>query len=71
MSRMRAREGGLTAAALAGTGQEELAGILRHVHWNKAKAKHVRESAAMILRRHRGVVPRRRGDLLALPGVGP
>ncbi|CAM9746600.1 unnamed protein product, partial [Scytosiphon promiscuus] len=71
MSRLRAREGGLTAAALADTEQEELAGILRHVHWNKAKAKHLRESAAMILRRHRGVVPRRRGDLLALPGVGP
>lgn len=25
----------------------------------------------MILRRHRGIVPRRRRDLLALPGVGP
>lgn len=25
----------------------------------------------MIVRRHRGFVPRRRGDLLALPGVGP
>ncbi len=25
----------------------------------------------MIVRRHRGLVPRRKGDLLALPGVGP
>lgn len=35
MSRLRARAGGLTAAALANTEQEELADILRHVHWNK------------------------------------
>eukprot|EP00752_Nemacystus_decipiens_P003291 g3046.t1 len=71
LSRLRAREGGLTATAMSNIEQDELAGILRHVHWNKNKAKHIRESAAMIVRRHRGIVPRRKADLLALPGVGP
>lgn len=37
----------------------------------QAKSKHIREGAAIILRRHRGKVPRRKGDILALPGVGP
>ncbi|CAM9746214.1 unnamed protein product [Ectocarpus sp. 8 AP-2014] len=71
LSRLRARSGGLTAAEMAEVGQDDLADILRHVHWNKAKAKHIRESAGIIVRRHRGVVPRRRAELLALPGVGP
>eukprot|EP00903_Cladosiphon_okamuranus_P015032 g13908.t1 len=71
LSRLRAREGGLTAATMSNVEQDELADVLRHVHWNKAKAKHIRESASAIVRRHRGVVPRRKGDLLALPGVGP
>ncbi|CBJ29215.1 conserved unknown protein [Ectocarpus siliculosus] len=71
LSRLRARSGGLTAAEMAEVGQDDLADVLRHVHWNKAKAKHIRESASIIVRRHRGVVPRRRAELLALPGVGP
>ncbi|CAM9609321.1 unnamed protein product [Ectocarpus sp. 6 AP-2014] len=71
LSRLRARSGGLTAAEMAEVGQDDLADVLRHVHWNKAKAKHIRESAGIIVRRHRGVVPRRRAELLALPGVGP
>ncbi|CAM9961679.1 unnamed protein product [Ectocarpus sp. 12 AP-2014] len=71
LSRLRARSGGLTAAEMAEVAQDDLADILRHVHWNKAKAKHIRESAGIIVRRHRGVVPRRRAELLALPGVGP
>ncbi|CAN0164230.1 unnamed protein product [Ectocarpus sp. 13 AM-2016] len=56
---------------MAEVAQDDLADILRHVHWNKAKAKHIRESAGIIVRRHHGVVPRRRAELLALPGVGP
>ncbi|CAB1116310.1 unnamed protein product [Ectocarpus sp. CCAP 1310/34] len=71
LSRLRARSGGLTAAEMAEVAQDDLADVLRHVHWNKAKAKHIRESAGIIVRRHRGVVPRRRAELLALPGVGP
>ncbi|CAM9616137.1 unnamed protein product [Ascophyllum nodosum] len=71
VEKLKKREHGLTAKAMAAIDQEDLAQILRSVHWNKAKSKHVRESAATILRRHGGVVPRRKGDLLALPGVGP
>eukprot|EP00904_Undaria_pinnatifida_P011131 jgi/Undpi1/7148/HiC_scaffold_22.g09622.m1 len=71
LSRLRAREGGLTAATMADIEQDELAHILRSIHWNKAKAKHIREAGKMIMTRFRGAVPRRKGHLLALPGVGP
>ena len=37
LSRLRSREGGLTAAAMSHIGQDELADILRHVHWNKVR----------------------------------
>ncbi|CAN0415789.1 unnamed protein product, partial [Laminaria digitata] len=51
--------------------QDDLAHILRSIHWNKAKAKHIREAGRMVLTRFRGVIPRRKVHLLALPGVGP
>lgn len=35
LSRLRARSGGLTAAEMAKVAQDDLADILRHVHWNK------------------------------------
>lgn len=37
LGRLRAREGGLTATAMAAIDQDELASILRSVHWNKVR----------------------------------
>ncbi|CAM9344438.1 unnamed protein product [Choristocarpus tenellus] len=71
LSRLKKREGGLTVEAMATIKQEELADIIRSVHWNKAKAKHIHEAALTLKQRHQGKVPSKEKQLLALPGVGP
>jgi endonuclease-3 len=43
---------------------------LRGMNYYKTKAKHLRESAKIIIERFRGRVPRRLSELMELPGVG-
>ncbi|CAM9280672.1 unnamed protein product [Discosporangium mesarthrocarpum] len=71
LSRLKSGEGGLTPATMAAISQDELAHTLRRVHWNKAKAKHIRDTATAVKEIHRGEVPHGEKDLLQLPGVGP
>lgn len=49
--------------------QEELENDLRSVNYYRTKAKHIRESAALIRDRFHSEVPRTMADLVTLPGV--
>mmetsp|Transcript_2526 Transcript_2526/g.3675 ORF Transcript_2526/g.3675 Transcript_2526/m.3675 type:complete len:247 (+) Transcript_2526:107-847(+) len=45
--------------------------LLSFVHYNKQKAKHLIQTAKMVLERFRGIVPTLQDHLLLLPGIGP
>ena len=48
----------------------ELADLIKSVHYNKAKAKHLVQASKLLLQRHKGRVPRTHASLIRLPGVG-
>jgi endonuclease-3 len=59
-----------TPAAIAALGEEGLIPYLQTIGLFRAKAKHLAQTARLLLERHRGEVPRARDALEALPGVG-
>ncbi|MDH4169602.1 MAG: A/G-specific adenine glycosylase [Acidimicrobiia bacterium] len=59
-----------TATACAAAGQAEVVRLWDGLGYNR-RARHLHQAAATICDRHRGEVPERLEDLLALPGVGP
>jgi len=59
-----------TPQAIAALGEAGLAGYIRTIGLWRMKAKNVVAASRMILDRHGGEVPRDRGALEALPGVG-
>jgi endonuclease III len=61
---------GLTPRTLAGMKEDDLAELIKSVHYNKAKAKHLVKASKMLLQRHKGRVPRNQAALLRLPGIG-
>lgn len=52
-------------------GELELQGLIKPSGFYRQKAKKIREVCEILLERHGGRVPVSRGELLALPGVGP
>lgn len=59
-----------TPRALAGLSVSTIRRLIVPVGMYPTKARWVREIARLLLKRHRGQVPRSREELLALPGVG-
>jgi len=49
----------------------KLRGLIRFVHYNKQKAKHVIEAAKMVERNFRGKTPTVKDQMVRLPGIGP
>ena len=73
MRKLRSRlasQGGICPAAIGSMEEDELGNLLSSVHYNNAKAKYLRSSARMISRAFGGNVPKRRSQLLRLPGIG-
>ena len=60
----------LTCAAIAAMPQSTLADAISSVHFNNAKARHLREASQLLLLRHGGRVPSSHFSLLELPGIG-
>lgn len=58
-----------TVEALAAADQDEMEDIVRPTGFYRQKARHIRESAQIILHEYGGVVPEDMADLLRLPGV--
>ena len=50
--------------------QLEIAKLIYPVGFYKTKAKHLKELAKMIIEKYKGKVPKTRGELMELPGVG-
>jgi len=44
--------------------------IIKPLNFYKTKARHIIETARIIIQRHKGKIPENRGELLKLPGVG-
>src|SRR5512143_2880552 len=59
-----------TPAAIAGLGEERLAGYIKTIGLYRTKAKNVVGLSRQLLEHHGGEVPRDRAALEALPGVG-
>jgi endonuclease-3 len=59
-----------TPAAIAALGEEGLIPYLQTIGLFRAKARHLAQTAQLLLERHDGEVPRSREALQALPGVG-
>jgi endonuclease-3 len=59
-----------TPAAILALGVEGLTPFIRHIGLYNAKAKNVIETCRLLQEQHHGEVPRDRGALEALPGVG-
>jgi len=59
-----------TPAAMALAGQQTVEELVRTTGFFRNKAKNIIASAKVLVERHAGVVPPRREDLVALPGVG-
>ena len=59
-----------TPAAILKLGVEGLTPYIRHIGLFNAKAKNVIETCRLLIEQHGGEVPRDRGALEALPGVG-
>jgi endonuclease-3 len=59
-----------TPAAIAALGEEGLIPYLKTIGLFRAKAKHLAQTARLLLERHGGEVPRSLEALQALPGVG-
>jgi endonuclease-3 len=57
------------ARAMAAVSQEEMEDLVRTTGFFRNKAKNVRETAQMLVDRHRGKVPETMDALLELPGV--
>ncbi len=58
------------AAAMAKAPLEEVEGAIRGIGFWRTKARHLIETAQILVERHGGEVPRTMEELLALPGVG-
>eukprot|EP00466_Bigelowiella_natans_P007017 jgi/Bigna1/86451/estExt_fgenesh1_pg.C_100278 len=61
----------LDAATFSVFDEVELRRMIRFVHYNKQKAKHIIQTAKMIMSTFRGQVPTIRDQLMRLPGIGP
>jgi endonuclease III len=59
-----------TVRAYARASQEEMERAVFRTGFYRAKARHIREAAAAILREHKGKVPQTMNALIELPGVG-
>jgi endonuclease-3 len=59
-----------TPQALLALGQAGLEGYVKSIGLYKSKSRHLIEACRLLLERHGGEVPRGRGALEALPGVG-
>ena len=59
-----------TPAAILALGIEGLTTYIRTIGLFHSKAKHLIETCRVLVERHGGIVPRTRGELEALPGVG-
>ena len=59
-----------TVRAYARAPQEEMERMVFQTGFFRAKARHIREAAQLVLERHRGEVPGTMSELIALPGVG-
>jgi endonuclease-3 len=58
------------AEAMAAAPLDAVAACVHSVGFYRTKARHLVETAALLVERHGGQVPGTMGDLLALPGVG-
>jgi endonuclease-3 len=56
--------------SLAALGEEQIAGLIFPAGFYRTKARHLRQTAELLLQRHEGKVPTSMGELLELPGVG-
>jgi endonuclease III len=56
--------------ALAAAPVEEIEEAIRHINFNRTKARALKGLAAALVERHGGEVPRSMEELTALPGVG-
>lgn len=59
-----------TPQAILVLGEEKLREYIQRIGLYKTKAKHVIQTCRLLLERHGGAVPKTRGELEALPGVG-
>jgi endonuclease-3 len=55
---------------ISSASEEEILRIIRKVNYNKTKAKHIKESARVLLKIYNGKVPNNIDELITLPGVG-
>ena len=44
--------------------------IIKPINYHKTKAKHIKQTANMILKKYKGRIPSNREELMILPGVG-
>lgn len=58
------------AVSMSTANPAELEQSIRSIGFWRVKARHLRESAALLVERHRGIVPDSMEALLELPGVG-
>jgi endonuclease-3 len=59
-----------TLKSLAEAEYTDVLKILKHMNYNKTKAKHIIQAAQKILGEYHGSVPQTEKDLLRIPGVG-
>ena len=59
-----------TPESMLELGEEKLAQYIQRIGLYKTKARHVIETCRILVEQHKGEVPRTRGELEALPGVG-
>jgi endonuclease III len=68
---LAARETRFTVDGVADMAEEELAGLIKYIHYNKAKAKHLRLAAIKVRDELGRRVPTTEKGLLDIPGIGP
>ena len=56
--------------ALAKAKLSDIKKIIRPVNYYKTKAKHISETAKILIKEHKGNIPNNREELMKLPGVG-
>jgi endonuclease III len=66
---LKEMEGGLSAESIAQMEEEKLAKAIHFVHFNKAKARHLHQTARKI-KQLRGRVPHSLHQYVQLPGIG-
>ncbi len=59
-----------TPEAMNALEEEQIRHLIREIGLNKAKARHLKKTAHILVHEHDGVVPRTFAELEALPGVG-